>query len=34
MKNTKQNDGTWKAGPWKEVLSKLRYQYNPRADKL
>lgn len=34
MKNAKQNDGTWKAGPWKEVMTKMRYQYNPRADKL
>lgn len=34
MKNAKQSDGTWKVGPWKEVLAKMRYQYNPRADKL
>ncbi|MFC2759066.1 BT_3044 domain-containing protein [Hallella multisaccharivorax] len=34
LTNTKQKDGTWTPGPWKEVLCKMRYQYNPRADQL
>lgn len=34
LKETKQNDGSYKPGPWKEVLCKMRYQYNPRADQL
>ena len=33
MKNEKQKDGTWKSGPWKEVLTKMRYQFNPRSEK-
>lgn len=34
MKETKKKDGTYDPGPWKEVLCKMRYQYNPRADQL
>ena len=30
----KQNDGSFQAGPYKEVTAKLRYQFNPRADQL
>lgn len=34
MKNTKNKDGSYTPGPWKEVLTKMRYQYNPREDQL
>ncbi len=30
----KQSDGSFAPGPFKEVLGKMRYQYNPRADRL
>lgn len=34
MKDKKDSQGNYTAGPWKEVKCKMRYQYNPRADEL
>lgn len=34
MKDTKDSKGNYSVGPWKEVLCKMRYQYNPREDEL